>query len=254
MPAARGNRRHRRRDVARPQASRPDLRPRAACGRGAHHACGFGRPRALQTSSCPTGSPNVFVAELPAFPCLRVPGHSTTQPLRTEGAIVTVGRFAPYKGIDQLCDALAELLEQRWRTPARRRRPGPVPPSLRRLERAWPSLVTFATSTCPARELHDVLTIVRRLRDAVPQRHAVRTAVARAAARRAPDRDRRRLHRQLGPAAGRAASCAPGRSSELVDALLEPPSAWTDVGPGAAADLRRARGPLLEWYPTLSAR
>ena len=104
----------------------------------------------------PDGFTNVFVAELPAFPC---PGCTvtTTQPLHTEGAITSVGRFAPYKGIDQLCSAAAEHWRRGGDRPLVVVGQGPVPPSLRRLERGWPSLVTVRNEYVSGAELHEVL-------------------------------------------------------------------------------------------------
>ena len=68
-----------------------------------------------------------------------------------------VGRFAPYKGIDLTCDALAEY----WTRGGQRRfvvvGQGRVPSSLRRLRDRWPSLVSIDNAYISGERLHDVL-------------------------------------------------------------------------------------------------
>ena len=44
-----------------------------------------------------------------------------------------------------------------------------------------------------------------------------------------------------------------GSVSDLTDALLEPPSAWTDVARVPLPTFAALADRLLEWYPTLSA-
>ena len=80
----------------------------------------------------------------------------TTQPLHPEAAITAVGRFAPYKGIDQLCSAAAssgaEVANGRSSSSARARFPLRFTP-----QRAWPSLVTVRNEYVSGAELHEVL-------------------------------------------------------------------------------------------------
>ena len=200
----------------------------------------------------PDGFTNVFVAELPAFPCPGCTGTSTTQPLHTEGAITTVGRFAPYKGIDQLCTAAADHWRRGGERPLVVVGQGSVPPSLRRLERGWPSLVTVRNEYVSGAELHDVLASSAVC--VMPYLSGTQSALPWLA----------RMHgahliasdvgcigstaRRLGARVVRA-----GSVSELTDALLEPPSAWTDVARVPLPTFAALADRLLEWYPTLSA-
>jgi glycosyltransferase involved in cell wall biosynthesis len=203
------------------------------------------------TELVPEGFDDVFVAELPAFPCPGCATVTTTQPLRAEGPIVTVGRFAPYKGIDQLCDAAAE----HWRRGGERQLvvigQGSVPSALRSLERGWPSLVTVRNEYVSGAELHDTLSGAAIC--VMPYLSGTQSAFPWLA----------RMHGAhliasdvgcIGSTARRigARIVRPGSVSQLTDALLEPPSAWTDVArvplPTFAALAKR----LVEWYPSLS--
>ncbi len=194
-----------------------------------------------------------LVAELPAFPCPSCPGLTTTQPLRADGTIVMVGRFAPYKGIDPMCDALSEY----WSRGGERRfvvvGQGRVPSSLRRLHDHFPSSVSIENAYISGERLHDVLSAAAIC--VMPYLTGTQSALPWLA----------RLHGahliatdvgcigEVGRRIG-ARVVAPGSVAELVDALLEPPGAWNDIGRlpmptfGALADR------LLAWYPTLSPR
>ena len=199
----------------------------------------------------PDGFTNVFVAELPAFPCLGCAGTSTTQPLHTEGAITTVGRFAPYKGIDQLCTAAADHWRRGGDRPLVVVGQGSVPPSLRRLERAWPSLVTVRNEYVSGAELHDVLASSAVC--VMPYLSGTQSALPWLA----------RMHGThliasdvgcIGSTARRlgARVVTAGSVSEGLDGhLLEPPSAWTDVARVPLPTFVQLAGRLLGWYPTL---
>ncbi len=100
---------------------------------------------------------NTLVSEHPAFPCPACSGATTTQPLRTEGTIAFVGRFAPYKGVDALCDALGRY----WRRGGERRfvavGQGRVPRSLQHLQEQWPALTSVENAYISDAGLHEVL-------------------------------------------------------------------------------------------------
>ena len=192
-----------------------------------------------------------LVAELPAFPCPSCSGL-TTQPLRAEGTIVMVGRFAPYKGMDQACAALAEY----WTRGGQRRfvvvGQGRVPSSLRRLHDHWPSLVSIENAYISGERLHDVLSAaaicvmpyISGTQSALPWlarahgAHLIATDVGCIG----------EVGRRIG---GRVVT--PGSIEELTDALLEPPSRWSDVGRLPMPTFEGLVDRLLEWYPTLSA-
>ena len=164
-----------------------------------------------------------------------------------------VGRFAPYKGIDPMCEALAEY----WGRGGQRRfvvvGQGTMPRSLRRLHTRWPSLVSIEHAYISSERLHDVLSAaaicvmpyLSGTQSALPWlahahgAHLIATDVGCIG----------EVGRRIG---GRVV--APGSIAELVDALLEPPSRWNDIGRlpmptfGALADR------LLEWYRSLSPR
>ncbi len=194
----------------------------------------------------------LLVAELPAFPCPSCPGLTTTLPLRAEGTIAMVGRFAPYKGIDEMCDAVTEY----WRSGGLRRfvvvGQGRVPSSLRRLHEQWPSLVSIENAYVSGERLHDVLS------DAaicvMPYRSGTQSALPWLA----------RAHGAhliasdvgcIGEAARHigARTVTPGSTTELVDALRERPSSWTDVGRMPMPTFAALAERLLGWYPSLSA-
>ena len=254
MPAARGNGRHRRRDMARPAASRPDLRPGAACSRGAHHACGLGRPRALQASSCPRGS---RTSSWPSCPRSRVRGARALRrrnPCTPRGRSRGSGGSLPYKGIDQLCDALADHWRRGGERPLVVVGQGSVPPSLRRLERAWPSLGhraqrvrirRGAARRALASSAVCVMPYLSGTQSALPWLARMHGAHLIASDVGCIGSTARRLGARVvrrgvgGRAHRRAARTAVGMDR---------------CGSCALADVRRARGTgSLEWYPTLSA-
>ena len=163
-----------------------------------------------------------------------------------------IGRFAPYKGVDEMCDAIAEY----WRSGGSFRfvvvGQGRVPSSLRRLHEQWPSLVSIENAYVSGERLHDVLS------DAaicvMPYLSGTQSALPWLA----------RAHGAhliasdvgcIGEAARRigARIVAPGSIPELVDALLEPPSQWGDVGRMPMPTFAALAERLLEWYPSLSA-
>ena len=194
----------------------------------------------------------LLVAELPAFPCPSCPGLTTTQPLRAEGTIAMVGRFAPYKGVDEMCDAVTEY----WRSGGLRRfvvvGQGRVPSSLRRLHEQWPSLVSIENAYVSGERLHDVLSdaaicVMPYLSGTqsalpwLPRAHGAHLIASDVGC--------------IGEAGRRigARIVTPGSTTQLVEALLERPSSWTDVGRMPMPTFAALAERLLEWYPSLSA-
>ncbi len=195
----------------------------------------------------------ILVAEHPAPECEQCAGQTTTRPLRADGPIVAVGRFAPYKGTDVLCDALERYWTQGGQRPLRALGQGRVPSSLRRLESHWRALVTIVNRYAPAAELHQLLT------DAaicvMPYLTGTQSGLPWLA----------RLHGAhlivtdvgcIGSVGRRVGArvVPPGSVEALVDALADPPSMWTDVARVPLPTYDALAAQLLEWYPTLSAR
>jgi glycosyltransferase involved in cell wall biosynthesis len=210
---------------------------------GVHVHCDELSPANLRTP--------ILVAEHPAPECEQCAGQTTTRPLRVEGPIVVVGRFAPYKGTDVLCDALERYWTDGGQRPLRALGQGRVPSSLRRLESRWRERVTIDNRYVSPAELHRLLT------DAavcvMPYTTGTQSGLPWLA----------RLHGAhliatdvgcIGSVARRiGARVVPAGSVEaLVDALAAPPSAWTDIArvPLPTYDALATR--LLDWYPTLS--
>ncbi|HMK10527.1 MAG TPA: glycosyltransferase, partial [Acidimicrobiales bacterium] len=102
-------------------------------------------------------SSQILIAEHPAFPCGSCGRSATTQPPRASGPIVFVGRFAPYKGIDQLCAALTDYWRAGGDRPLVVVGQGRAPKALRDLEERWRSLTTVVNEYVSSRDLHDVL-------------------------------------------------------------------------------------------------
>jgi glycosyltransferase involved in cell wall biosynthesis len=196
--------------------------------------------------------PKVLVAEHPAFACPLCPDHATTLPLRTDGSIILVGRFAPYKGIGELCAAL----DAYWRSGGTRAfevvGQGKLPSSLRRLENRWPSSVRITNDYVSATALHHALSkaavcvmpYLSATQSALPWlarmhgAHLIATDVGCLGSMA------RRLGARVVPA---------GDVNELADALHELPATWTDVGHMPLPTFETLAERLLEWYPTLSA-
>jgi glycosyltransferase involved in cell wall biosynthesis len=192
-----------------------------------------------------------LVAELPAFPCPSCSGP-TTQPLRAEGTIVMVGRFAPYKGIDQACAAVAEY----WTRGGQRHfvvvGQGRVPSSLRRLRDHWPSMVSIENAYISAERLHDVLSAAAIC--VMPYISGTQSALpwlARAHGAHLIATDVGCIGEVCRRVGGRVVD--PGSIDELVNALLEPPSQWGDIARLPMPSFEALVDRLLEWYPTLSA-
>jgi glycosyltransferase involved in cell wall biosynthesis len=197
-------------------------------------------------------SRKLLVAEHPAFPCGLCPDHTTTLPLRTDGPIITVGRFAPYKGIDELCAAL----DSYWRAGGQRRfevvGQGKVPSSLRRLETSWPTSVRITNDFVSSSALHDALSTAAVC--VMPYLSGTQSALPWLA----------RMHgaHLIATDVGCIGSTArglgarvvpPGDVRRLADALHEPPAMWTDVGRMPLPTFDTLAERLLEWYPTLRA-
>ena len=203
-------------------------------------------------SSCPTASERLR-GRAARVPVPWVHGHVDDAAPAHRGRDHGCRAVRSVQGDRSAVQCGGRAVAQRWRPPARRRRPGLGSP----VASAPRASVAFARHRAQRVRIRSGAArgagIVRRVCDAVPQRHAVGVAVVGADARRAPDRVRCRLHRQHGPAAGRASGARPGRSSALADALLEPPSAWTDVARVPLPTFADLADRLLEWYPTLSA-
>ena len=195
---------------------------------------------------------DVLVSELPAFPCPSCPGVTTTEGLRTEGTIAMVGRFAPYKGVDQMCRAL----EGYWRRGGERRfvvvGQGRVPSSLRRLQTSWPGLVSIENVYVSGERLHGVLSAAAVC--VMPYRTGTQSALPWLA----------RSHGAhlvatdvgcIGEVTRRIGGCvvAPLSAEALTEALLQPPGEWTDVAHLAMPTFDTLAGRLIAWYPTLSA-
>jgi glycosyltransferase involved in cell wall biosynthesis len=194
----------------------------------------------------------VLIAEHPAFACPLCPDHTTTLPLRTDGSIITVGRFAPYKGMDELCAAL----DSYWRTGGSRVfevvGQGKLPSSLRRLHTSWPSSVRITNDYVSNTALHEALTkaavcvmpYLSATQSALPWlarmhgAHLIATDVGCVGS----------VGRRLG-----ARVISAGAVNELADALHEPPALWSDVGRMPLPTFDSLAEQLLEWYPTVSA-
>jgi len=192
-----------------------------------------------------------LVAELPAFPCPSCSGR-TTQPMRAEGTIAMVGRFAPYKGIDQACAALAEY----WARAGLRRfvvvGQGRVPSSLRHLRDRWPSMVSIENGYISGEQLHDVLSAAAIC--VMPYLSGTQSALpwlARAHGSHLIATDVGCIGEVCRRIGGRVVT--PGSTDELVEALLEPASQWGDVARLAMPTFESLVDRLLGWYPTRSA-
>ena len=195
----------------------------------------------------------LLVAEHPAPECRRCAGETTTRPLRAEGPIVTVGRFAPYKGTDALVAALERYWASGGQRPLRTVGQGRVPASLRKLAGRWPERVTIDNRYVSPDELHQLLTdaaicvmpYVSGTQSGLPWlarlhgTHLVATDVG-----------------CIGSVARRVGArvVPPGSVDALVDALAEPPAAWTDIARVPLPTYGQLAQRLLEWYPTLNAR
>ncbi len=164
-----------------------------------------------------------------------------------------VGRFAPYKGVDAMCDALAGY----WARGGERRfvvvGQGSVPASLRRLHTRWPSLVSIENAYISGERLHDVLSAAAIC--VMPYLSGTQSALPWLA----------RLHGAhliatdvgcIGEVARRIGGrvVTPGSVAELTDALLEPPGAWQDIGRLPMPTFGELADRLLEWYDALSPR
>ncbi|HTN80164.1 MAG TPA: glycosyltransferase family 4 protein, partial [Acidimicrobiales bacterium] len=194
----------------------------------------------------------VKVLELPAFPCPRCLEVTDTQLLRSEGPVVAIGRFAPYKGTEQLCAALSDY----WRHGGERSLvvvgQGRVPASLRDLESRWRSLVTVVNEYVPATRLHEVLSdaavcvmpYIRGTQSALPW-------LARAHGAHLIASDVGCIGEVTRRIGGRVVR--PGSVADLVDALLEPPSRWRDIEGLPMPTFGDLADGLLDWYPRLSA-
>jgi len=211
---------------------------------GVHIHCAELVPTELQRKA--------LVAEHPAFACSLCPDHTTTLPLRTEGSIITAGRFAPYKGVDELCAAL----DAYWRSGGNRAfevvGQGKVPSSLRRLETSWPTSVRITNDYVSTTELHHALS--KAAVCVMPYLSATQSALPWLA----------RMHgahliaTDVGCIGGMARRLGarvvpPGDVNTLADALHEPPAMWTDVGRMPLPTFDALADRLLEWYPTLTA-
>jgi len=201
----------------------------------------------------PNLTANVLVAEHPAPECERCANQTTTRPLRAEGPIVTVGRFAPYKGTDLLCDALDRYWNGGGQRPLRSVGQGRVPASLRKLETRWRELVTIDNRYVSPDELHQLLTdaaicvmpYVSGTQSGLPWlarlhgAHLIATDVG-----------------CIGSVARRVgARVVPAGSIEaLVDALAEPPSMWTDIARVPLPTYAELAQRLIDWYPTLTPK
>lgn len=215
-----------------------------AAASGVHVHCRELIPSGLHT--------DVLVAELPAFPCPTCLDRTTTEPVRTDGTITTVGRFAPYKGMDQLCAAVAEC----WQRGNDRRLvvvgQGRTPASLSRLEARWPSRVTILNDYVSGARLHEVLCASAIC--VMPYLTGTQSALpwlARQHGSHLIASDVGCIGEVTRRVGGRIVT--PGSVVELTDALLEPSTEWSDVArlPLPTFDALAER--LLAWYPSLSA-
>ena len=217
----------------------------SAAASGVHIHCNELTPRDLHRK--------LLVAELPAFPCPSCPDATTTQPVRTDGTITMVGRFAPYKGVDQLCAALTECWRQKADRPLVVVGQGRIPTSLLRLREQWPARVTVHNGYVSGERLHDVLRASAIC--VMPYLNGTQSALpwlARLHGTHIVATDVGCIGSTVRHIGGRIV--APGSVEELTDALLEPPSTWSDVPrlPLPTFDALAER--LVEWYSTLSAR